>query len=178
MDIDALPPRDRDELLSAYLDGELPDEQAREVTTWLERHPAALAEAERLRRLWDLLGRYPDEPVPAGFAARALAAAGVAAAPQAAPAPAARRRWGGSRPAWFAAAASLLVAVGAGALALRGPGVAPTAEAAGLLEAIDADFVANADLGAVLALSDQQFDSLLLEDPAAVAAVTDGTSLR
>src|SRR5688500_20002725 len=73
MELESLDPRERQELLSAYLDGELPAEEAREVTAWLDRHPDALREVERQRRLWDLLGRYPDEPVPAGFSQRVIA---------------------------------------------------------------------------------------------------------
>lgn len=156
------------ELLSAYLDGELSDQEAREVTTWLEGHPAALAEVERQRRLWDVLGRYPDEPVPVGFARRVLeqvAPAGASSLPL-------RRR----APWALASAATLLLAVGAGFFLLRsrGPGPDDPSRRAQLelatLEALDADFVRHADLGELLSLSDEQFALLLVAEPSALAS--------
>lgn len=168
LDLARLSPAERDELLCAYLDGELSDERAREVTTWLEGQPEALAEAERQRRLWDLLGRYADEPVPAGFAARVLGEVGAAGRPalRAAGAP----RWF-QRPRVLAAAATLLVALGAGALwRARGREALPVAGVElAALESIDADFVQHADLGEVLSLSDAQFEALLVAEPSALA---------
>jgi anti-sigma-K factor RskA len=168
--LDGLPPRERLEALSAYLDGELPADEAREVTAWLERHPEALREVEHQRRLWDLLGRYPDEPVPSGFAARVLDSVGAssgasAAAPHVVEVPQrpVRRVW-----AW-AAAAAVLAAVGAGvfALAQRRGGEAPAS--GDLLTAFDADFVQHADLAQLADLSDAQFQVLLVDDPDALA---------
>lgn len=172
MDLDPLSARERIETLSAYLDGELPAEQARDVTAWLERHPEALREVEHQRRLWDLLGRYADEPVPSGFAERVLDAVGAATRSAHAPPeahavrphlPRARRVW-----AW-AAAAAVLAAVGTGvlALSLRRAGEAPGG--GDLLAAIDADFVQHADLEQLATLSDAQFQALLVEDPDALA---------
>ena len=69
---DRLDPKMR-ERLSAWLDGEATPEEAREVLSWLESDPAAAREVEELRRVWDLLGRYRDEPVPEGFADSVLA---------------------------------------------------------------------------------------------------------
>jgi anti-sigma factor RsiW len=168
MELESLDPRERLELLSAYLDGELPADEAREVTAWLDRHPDALREVERQRRLWDLLGRYPDEPVPAGFSRRVLAEARGGEAPRAA-APHVR---GGlrllPRRAWAVAAAALvLAAVGLGVTALR-----TKDEPEGrkdVLAAIDADFVQHADLERLVLLSDAQFEALLVEDPDALA---------
>lgn len=153
-DIDALSPDERAALLAAYRDGELDDAAAREVVAWLDAHPDALRALEHDRRTWELLGRYGDEPVPAGFSARVLQAAGVRRARL--------RLW--QRPPVLAAAAALLLALGAGAgLWLRGtpPGGAP----APALAAIDLDLVQHGSLEALLALSDAEFEALLAEDP-------------
>ncbi len=170
-----LSPAERAELLSAYQDGELSDERAREVTTWLEAHPESLAEAERQRRLWDLLGRYADEPVPEGFARRVLAAVGLSArrgARGAAEGPASGGHVSWARPWRLAAAAALLLGVGATALLLSRPAALPPGAGVELatLEALDPDFVQHADLGALLSLSDAQFEALLVADPAALAS--------
>ena len=74
---DDLDSSERRELVSAYLDDELSAEEARIVTHWLDEHPGALREVEHLRRTWDLLDHYTDEPVPEGFTSRVLAEAGV-----------------------------------------------------------------------------------------------------
>src|SRR5437867_3498127 len=51
--------------LVAYLDGELPDEEARAIEAKLSLEPEARAEAELLRRTWDLLDYLPKpEPSP------------------------------------------------------------------------------------------------------------------
>ncbi|MFM8980146.1 MAG: anti-sigma factor family protein [Planctomycetia bacterium] len=151
-DIDSLGPPERDALLAAYRDGELDDATARAVVAWLDAHPDALRALEHDRRTWELLGRYGDEPVPPGFSARVLEAAGVR-----------RRRlrlW--QRPPVLAAAAALLVALGAGVgLAVRSAR-APEAPA---LAAIDLDLVQHGSLEALLALSDAEFEALLAEDP-------------
>ena len=56
---------DREQLI-AYLDGELDAEAARQVEARLHQDPAARAEAEALRRTWDLLDYLPQvEPSPA-----------------------------------------------------------------------------------------------------------------
>jgi anti-sigma factor RsiW len=53
------------ERLVAYLDGELSEEEAREVEIRLNRDPTTRAEAEALRRTWDLLDYLPrPEPSP------------------------------------------------------------------------------------------------------------------
>lgn len=68
---------ERHELISAYLDGELPAAEARQVTHWLDENPGALQEVEHIRRTWDLLEHYEDEAVPEGFAQRIFAAVGI-----------------------------------------------------------------------------------------------------
>ncbi len=107
-DLDALDVQQRRELISAYLDGELTADQSRYVTEWLDTNPGALREVEHIRRTWDLLDEYEDEPVPEGFAARVFDATGIER-------PAKQGRV--LRMAWYrhplAAAAVLLVAVGA-----------------------------------------------------------------
>src|SRR5262245_34562944 len=56
---------DREEL-TAYLDGELDEEQARAIESRLTRDPAARAEADTLQRTWELLDYLPrPEPSPA-----------------------------------------------------------------------------------------------------------------
>jgi|GEM_PF-1866518 len=169
MDLDLLSPRERLELLTAYLDGELTDLLARDVTAWLDRHPEALREIEHQRRLWDLLGRYEDEHVPADFVQRVLDLTGAARArvePQTSAAGRLTpRRWA------LAAAAAALLAVGVGVLAWRAgprpdradsdlPGGEPLA-----LAGIDVDYVQHASVDDLLSLSDAQFEALLTEDP-------------
>jgi anti-sigma factor RsiW len=152
IDLDALSPDERAAWLAAYRDGTLDDASAAEVMAWLDAHPDALRALEHDRRAWELLGRYGDEPVPAGFSARVLEAAGVRR-PR-------LRLW--QRPAVLAAAAALLLAVGAGAgLVLRED--APPEPLA--VAAIDLDLVQHGSLEALLALSDAEFEALLAEDP-------------
>jgi anti-sigma factor RsiW len=107
-DLDAMDPQTRRELLVAYLDGELPAEQALGVTAWLDDHPEALRDVEHLRHAWDLLDHYEDEPVPPDFAPRVLQAVGITPA---------QRAGRVVRMAWYrrplATAAAVLVAVGA-----------------------------------------------------------------
>ncbi len=117
---------ERQELISAYLDGELDPAAARAVGQWLDGDPEALREVEHLRRIWDLLGTYVAEPARPGFAERVLGAVG-------APAGRPRLRLVGrllrSRPAL--AAAALLLGVGAGlGLAIRDPQGPPGAASA------------------------------------------------
>jgi anti-sigma factor RsiW len=165
LDPDALGVEQRLELLTAYLDGELTADEAREVTAWLERHPEVLREVEHQRRLWDLLGRYGEEPVPAGFAERAVATSGAhRAVPVTATAPRlARRRWA------LAAAAAVLLALGAFALGRRGADVPPKTTEVAALESVDLDFIQHASVDDLLSLSDEQFAALLAGDPDVLA---------
>jgi hypothetical protein len=51
--------------LVAYLDGELPEQTARNLEARINRDPAARAEAESLRKTWELLDHLPrPEPSP------------------------------------------------------------------------------------------------------------------
>jgi anti-sigma factor RsiW len=62
---------EREELI-AYLDGEVDEQTARALETRLNLDPAARAEAESLRRTWDLLDYLPrPEPSP-NFTQRTL----------------------------------------------------------------------------------------------------------
>jgi anti-sigma factor RsiW len=80
------------ERLSAYLDGELDEPTARDVQTRLNVDPAARAEAESLKRTWDLLDYLPrPEPSPS-FTQRTLTR--LSAQPAATGRlPTGRRRW-------------------------------------------------------------------------------------
>jgi len=160
------------ELLSAYLDGELSPEAARDVTAWLDEHPASLREVEHLRRLWDLLDLYEDEAVPDDFATAVLdrTAAGHGAGPVAG------RPFAG--PLGIAAAAVLFLALAGGALLLaRGRG-APVSETelaqveplhaetvttergAAVMEEVPPELLVNVDL--LLSLSDDEFEGMLI----------------
>ena len=167
------------ERLTAYLDGELSPAEASEVLAWLETHPAALRGLEEDRRVWACLSAYRDEPVPAGFADRVLrttVASGAETAPDA------RgwrvlQRWEGGRGGRVAAmAATVVLAVGVGALAagrLFHPSEpAPASSSAAVLEAVPAALLESDDAVKNLAsLSDDEFDAILHNDPEAFAQV-------
>jgi anti-sigma factor RsiW len=59
--------------LVAYLDGELPEDQAREIETVLSASQVARHEVEMLDRTWDLLEVLPRESASAEFASKTLA---------------------------------------------------------------------------------------------------------
>ena len=61
------------ELLSAYLDGQVTEDEAREVEAALQRDPDLAAGLAALRGVRDLLGRLPKASAPAGLAERVLA---------------------------------------------------------------------------------------------------------
>src|SRR5262245_10394151 len=113
-----------DDDLVAYLDGELDEQSAQRVEARIGTDPAARAEAEALRRTWDLLDYLPrPEPSPT-FTTRTLDRLAVRPSGSLAPAaPPVRRRWG-VRLAWAAAALAALAA-GYGAAGLA-PRPAPT----------------------------------------------------
>ncbi len=152
----------RAELITAYLDGELSAEAARHVTTWLDDHPDALRDVEHLRRVWDVLDAYPDEPVPDDFAATVLARTVGRGLRRARP-------W---RRAGLAAAAVLLLGVGAGLRALWAPGGGDEAgtEVARVgagnpepaIDEVPPDLLENVDL--ILNLSDDEFEGMLIAD--------------
>jgi anti-sigma factor RsiW len=83
-------PNERADLV-AYLDGELSGEAARAIEQKLALDPAARAEADSLKRTWDLLDFLPKTEPAADFTRRTLTRLGPAltgARPVAA-----RRRW-------------------------------------------------------------------------------------
>jgi anti-sigma factor RsiW len=69
---DAQSEQQREELV-AYLDGELTGQAARAVEAKLNHDPAARAEAESLKRTWDLLDFLPKPKAPTDFTNRTLA---------------------------------------------------------------------------------------------------------
>lgn len=166
MQIEVLDAEGRGEVLSTYLDGELSPSAARHVTTWLEEHPDQLRQVEHDRRIWDLLGLYEEEPVPQGFAGRVLTALGVSS----------RAADGGRvlvlRPRAFAAAAVLLMALGAFLFwSLSGMVVGSGTDETGrvtaqapeeVLEGVPVDYLGDVDL--LIALSDDGFQGYLLAD--------------
>lgn len=62
---------DREELV-AYLDGEVTDQQARDIENKLGLDPKVRAEAETLKRTWDLLDHLPKPEASANFTNRTL----------------------------------------------------------------------------------------------------------
>lgn len=61
------------EKLVAYLDGELPEGDAREVEQSLASDPAMRAEVEKLNRAWDMLDLLPRPNASGEFSSRTLA---------------------------------------------------------------------------------------------------------
>jgi anti-sigma factor RsiW len=59
--------------LMRLLQGELPEERARELRERLERDPGLARDYDRLRRTWEGLALPPSSPVPPGFAPRVMA---------------------------------------------------------------------------------------------------------
>ena len=153
-DLDLMDVQTRRELVVAYLDGELPPEDALRVSTWLDRNPGALREVEHLRHAWDLLDHYQDEPVPADFAARVFDAVGIDRQ---------ERRGKVLRMAWYrrplATAAALLVAVGATVFVMssrEGGGEllqAPSTDVVSILRDVPADELGDLLLNADVLLS-------------------------
>jgi anti-sigma factor RsiW len=104
--------REREDVV-AYLDGELKGEAARAVEARLGLDPAARAEADALKRTWDLLDYLPQPKAPADFTHRTLEKLAPVRTQPAAPVPAAPRR----RRRWLLGvcwAAAVLLAVAAG----------------------------------------------------------------
>jgi anti-sigma factor RsiW len=111
----ALSDEDRANLV-AYLDGELDDEAARALEARLSLDPDARAEAETLRKTWELLDYLPrPEPSPT-FTHRTLERLAVQRTTGPRSAVGRRWRWGALAAGW---AAAVLVAVGAGLGAAR-----------------------------------------------------------
>jgi anti-sigma factor RsiW len=166
-DLDRLTGAQREEWLTAYLDHELDPAAAQAVAVWLEAHPDMLREVETQRRVDDLLGLYPDPPVPAGFADRVLAAARGSTPLAVVRSP---RRW-------LPLSAAALVLLGIGGLVGFGwgRGQGPTAEPPTALAALDAlpaaalrdgallDLLVGADDEAFEAWLDGDFDDLVAD---------------
>jgi anti-sigma factor RsiW len=85
--------------LVAYLDGELEEEDAREIEQTLSASEVARHEVEMLSRTWDLLETLPREAASAEFTAKTLQTVKVEATPA-------------SLPEWRPYARSALVALG------------------------------------------------------------------
>jgi anti-sigma factor RsiW len=84
--------KDRTELV-AYLDGELTGEAARAMEARIALDPAVRAEADSLKRTWDLLDFLPrPEPSPS-FTAKTLSRLGPISRPAATAAAPKRRLW-------------------------------------------------------------------------------------
>jgi len=155
LQIERLDPDRRCEVLNAYLDDELSPAAARHVTAWLDAHPEMLKEVEHNRRVWDLLDLYEEEPVSPDFAGQVLSRTLTP------------RRPFLLRPRVAAAAAAVLLLTVGGLLLATRPGGIPSTEthdAADLstLESVPAEYLEQAD--ALLALSDDEFEALLVAD--------------
>ena len=59
-----------DELLSAYIDGQLSADELRDVEEWLERDPAARAMVDELRNVSSMVQSLPRETVPESWQAK------------------------------------------------------------------------------------------------------------
>src|SRR5262245_42678251 len=103
--------QEREELV-AYLDGELDDQTAQEVEAKLGRDPAARAEADSLRQVWELLDYLPRADPSANFTHRTMDKLGAvrpsASVPAATRTPSGRGWWFAA--AWAAAAVAAAVA--------------------------------------------------------------------
>ena len=169
--------------LAAYVDGELPPEEARAVLQWLDAHPEALRGVEEARRVLSLLGLYEDEVVPEGFADRVLAAVGAGSAEAGVGAASAG---GGAAPRLTllrgrfsrvaAVAAAILLAVGVGTYVGRHTLEAPETPSATVaaLEAVPAELLENGDLAKLSQLFDDDFEALLAGDPEELAKQAKG----
>ncbi|MDJ0975396.1 MAG: hypothetical protein QNJ98_13105 [Planctomycetota bacterium] len=175
---DDLDRAERRELISAYLDGELPAHEARQITHWLDENPGALKEVEHIRRTWDLLEHYEDEPVPDGFAQRVVRAVGIERAAGA------RGRvipmaWYRRPQALMSLAAVLVLAIGLPLVLSKGPGdvVTPpavtTTSAADLLETVPDELLLQLDT--LANLDDEVVDSVLSDDLADFATLLSDT---
>jgi anti-sigma factor RsiW len=93
-----------EELLSAYVDGELSASERAEVERWLEQHPSARDKLEDFRRLSQMFGNLPRTEVPDEFRTQVLQRAERR---MLLPDPAAPRKPGGKR-GWLLALAAPL----------------------------------------------------------------------
>ena len=159
------------EQLSSYLDGEMSPTDARRFLNWLESNPAALKDAEESRRVWALLSSYADEPVPEGFAERVLATTTGTLPDAVAERAPSWRVLSSGRSRALAAAAAVLVAVGAGVLfSHRGTSPASDPSASAALEAVPAELLEADNLASLASLSDEEFEAILSADPETLTA--------
>jgi anti-sigma factor RsiW len=166
-----------DELLVAYLDGELAAQERARVEGLLVTDPEARERLEQHRRVDAALGHLPGRGASAGFADRVQAAV---RSREAAPA---RRLWL-LRPTPLAAAAALLMAAGLWWAIGRGPGAETNVLTAQeeqeiaqdllLLSSLDALQLADADELAEIADDLDVLDALGPEIPFADADPEDG----
>ena len=61
--------RPDDSQLSAYLDGELSEEQCREVEVWLAKDETVAQRLESLKEVVSMIGALSEDPVPSNFTA-------------------------------------------------------------------------------------------------------------
>jgi len=172
------------ERLLAYLDGELSGPEAREVEKRLASDPEARREADEHRAVARMLAAYSDEPVPAGFSERAVATAlasggdvaGAATSGSGGGAAAPPRlsflRGGAVRRA--AIAASIVLAIGAGVLVGRKTAPVPTPPREASIGEVPDEILSAEDLAAFAALSDEDFELILVGDPEDLADVARG----
>jgi anti-sigma factor RsiW len=161
------------ERLAAFLAGDLPASEAREVALRVAADPALAREVAEHRAVWEALGAYADEPVPPGFAERAVAAALGHDAEDAAPrASFALLRGGRARAA--AVAAAVLLALGVGMAVGRVTAPEPASPPAVAIETIPEDVLAAADVELLARLSDEDFEVLLSGNPEDLADAAQG----
>ena len=85
MSDETTPPSSFTEKLVAYLDGELPEGDARDVESSLANDPAMRAEVEKLNRAWELLDLLPRPNASGEFSSRTLTTLKVSGATAALP---------------------------------------------------------------------------------------------
>jgi anti-sigma factor RsiW len=131
--------------LTAYLDGELDDRASQEIEARISRDPALRAEAEALKKTWELLDYLPHAEPSAGFTHKTLERLTVRDLQKARRSAGRSRYWGAI--AW---AAAVLVAVGAGVWASSwiwpAPSPRPAAATGPTRADVDAQIVRDLDV--------------------------------
>lgn len=111
--------------LVAYLDGELDEERAREVSTRLTQDPDARQELEELKETWNLLDHLPQPRVSAEFGSQTLTRVHLSQ-PGETRALGSARHWWSRFPGALAWGALILLGVALGHSAMRWVGPQPT----------------------------------------------------